>query len=80
MNKVDYLKKMEEVLSDESKFKREPNLKDNTPSVEKKITKELMLLLKEGIIDINTAVSFFSYKLFEESAHWMYKIYSKLII
>ena len=54
MNKVDYSKKMEEVLFDQSKFKRETNLKDNTSSMEKKITKELKLLLKEGIIANNT--------------------------
>ena len=54
LDKVDYVRKMEQLLSDKTRFLKDNKEKDLTQQVEKAITKLLSSLKQRGIIDNNT--------------------------
>ena len=54
MNKSDYINKMNDILADESKFKKMPSERDKTNVIEKAVSRLLSRLKQKGVIDNTT--------------------------
>ena len=54
LDKDDYVTKMNTILNDETKFRKMPNEKDRTPTIEKSLSKVLSRIKQNGFIDSTT--------------------------